>query len=185
MKRPDFSNVPIVEISLGEHHVAQSKVVIRTLLGSCISVCFYDSKTNIVGMNHFLLASDNLQRSNIHDSRAGYYGVYAMQIVINKMIKLGADKQRILCKVFGGGNVVAQLGSYDGESMTVGEQNIAFVFEFLKRARISVANQDVGGVNGRVIYFDSNDFSVYRSLINQQQELQVKKKETLHYKNMK
>ena len=81
-------------------------------------------------MNHFLLASDNLQRSNIHDSRAGYYGVYAMQIVINKMIKLGADKQRILCKVFGGGNVVAQLGSYDGESMTVGEQNIAFVFEY-------------------------------------------------------
>jgi chemotaxis protein CheD len=185
MKLPSFTNLSIVEIGSGEYFVGHTGKVIKTLLGSCVAVCLYDSKTQIVGMNHFLLATDRLKRSHILDSRAGYYGVHAMELVINEMMKLGANRNRIKAKVFGGGNVVPQLANHGGDFGTVGEQNIIFAYEFLKRERISIAAEDVGGDHGRIIYFDSTDYSVYVSLINQQQEIQLEKKEILYYENSK
>jgi chemotaxis protein CheD len=185
MKLPSFTNIPIVEIGSGEYFVGHSGKVIKTLLGSCVSVCLYDSKAQIVGMNHFLLATDKLKRSHILDSRAGYYGIHAMELVINNMIKLGATRNRITAKVFGGGNVVPQLATHGGDFGTVGEQNISFAYEFLKRERIAIVSENVGGDHGRVIYFDTTDYSVYVSLINQQQEIQLKKKENLYYENSK
>lgn len=185
MKLPCFAKASILEIGPGEHFVGQSNTVIKTLLGSCIAVCLYDAKTGIFGMNHFLLATDKLMRSNILDSRAGYYGVHAMELVINDMIKLGADRRRITSKVFGGGNVVPQLANRGGDFATVGDQNIAFAYEFLKRERIAIASKDVGGKHGRVIYFDPTDFSVYQYLIDHQQEHQILKQEIIYYENTK
>jgi chemotaxis protein CheD len=181
MKLPSFANAPIVEIGPGEYFVGHSGTVIKTLLGSCVAVCLYDAKAQVFGLNHFLLATNKLKRSNILDSRSGYYGVHAMELVINGMIKLGANRQRIVSKVFGGGNVIPRLVNRKGDFDTVGEQNIAFAYEFLKLERITIVNEDVGGDHGRVIYFDSTDFSVYQSLINRQQELQLEKNEILYY----
>jgi chemotaxis protein CheD len=163
MKLPSFTNIPIVKIGSGEYFVGHSGKVIKTLLGSCASVCLYDAKTQVVGMNHFLLATDQLKRSHILDSRAGYYGLHAMELVINKMMRLGANRHRITAKVFGGSNVVPQLSTHGGDFGTVGEQNVSFAYEFLKRERIAIVSQDVGGDHGRIIYFDSTDYSVYVS----------------------
>jgi len=183
MKLPDFANTPNAEIGPGEYFVGRSGTVVKTLLGSCIAVCLYDPKAQVFGLNHFLLATDKLKRSDILGSRSGYYGVHAMELVINGMLKLGASKQRIVAKVFGGGNVIPRLTGRRGDFDTVGEQNIAFAREFLKLERMTVISEDVGGDHGRVIYFDSNDFSVYQSLINQKQELQLKKSDVLYYNN--
>lgn len=185
MKRPSFDDIPIIEIGPGEHYVGTSGVVIKTLLGSCVAVCLYDPIAKVIGMNHFLLAADNLKRADILDSRAGHYGMHAMESVINSMSKLGANKNRIQSKVFGGGNVVKQLIRDDGDFKTVGDQNIAFAFEFLKRERIPIQKHDVGGKCGRIIYFDSNDFSVYRSLINHQCTTALENKEQRFYQHAK
>jgi chemotaxis protein CheD len=184
MQLPNFGNVPITEIVMGEHYVTLSNRVIKTLLGSCIAVCLYDPKAGVVGMNHFMLASGMLKQTDITGDRAGCYGVHAMVLLINGMTKLGADKQRMQSKVFGGGNVVQQLLHKGGDYQTVGEQNIAFTFEFLKNEGISIVSHDTGGQQGRVIYFNSTDFSVYRSLISPQQEIQLEKKERSYYEDV-
>ena len=185
MKLPNFSNLPILAIGPGEYFVGQSGTVIKTLLGSCVTVCLYDAEAGVFGINHFLLPTGKLKRSNILDSRSGYFGVHAMELVINGMMKLGADKRRITSKVFGGGNVVPQLTNRGGDFATVGDQNITFTYEFLKLERIPIVSADVGGEHGRILYFDSTDFSVYLTLINRQKDLQVEKEEILYYENSK
>jgi chemotaxis protein CheD len=185
MQRPSFANALITEIGPGEHFVGQSGSVIKTLLGSCVAVCLYDTQTGIIGMNHFLLAADRLKRSHLLDSKAGYYGVHAMELVINSMTALGANKRRIQSKVFGGGNVVPQLVPHGGDFETIGAQNIAFALAFLERENIPVVTKDVGGEDGRIIYFDASDFSVYRSLIHHQQTQQLKKQDLHLYNNTK
>lgn len=81
--------------------------------------------------------------------------------------------------------MVPQLVRHGGDIKTVGEQNIAFTYDFLERERICIVSEDIGGDYGRVIYFDSSDFSVYRSLIDHQQIAQVEKEDIRYYETSK
>ena len=92
-----------VTIRPGEHKVTKETMVFSTLLGSCVSACLYDPVSRVSGMNHFLLANRRYARNlplNVTD--AGRYGINAMELLINDMMKLGAVKARLKAKVFGG-----------------------------------------------------------------------------------
>jgi len=105
-----------------------------------------DPILRIAGMNHFLLpANKDIKNVNSDSAR---YGVYAMEVLINHMIKLGASKARMEAKVFGGGNVLKQL-----RSNSVGEQNASFVEEYLETENIRVVAKDLLGEYPRKIYF--------------------------------
>jgi chemotaxis protein CheD len=108
-----------------------------------------------------------------------------MELVINSMTALGADKRRIKSKVFGGGNVVPQLVRHGGDFDTIGAQNIAFALAFLERENIPIMTKDVGGDHGRIIYFDASDFSVYRTVIHHRQTVQLEKQDLQLYNNTK
>jgi chemotaxis protein CheD len=151
-----------VVLKPGEHFVsAERDVAISTLLGSCISACLYEPVRRIVGMNHFLLANHRYPREMpVCLSEAGRYGIHSMELIINGMMKMGASRQRIRAKVFGGSSMLPDSGT-PGNFACVGEVNCRFIVEFLKNDGIPLMSSDLGGSRGRIILFDATDYSVY------------------------
>ncbi len=122
-------------------------LVLGTLLGSCISTCICDAQAGIGGLNHFLLPDDNGGAAGAANN-ATRYGVYAMEILINEILKLGGARHRLQAKLFGGANVIALTSS-----SPVGERNGEFSLNFLRREGISVTATDLGGERPRRVFF--------------------------------
>jgi chemotaxis protein CheD len=137
----------MVIIYPGEFFVS-SHDIIATVLGSCISVCIKDKKTGIAGMNHFMLPGD-VRSGDMFLSASAKYGMFAMEQLINEMIKRNGSKKDFEAKVFGGGHVL-NFRKTDGN---VPESNIEFVRAFLNMEQICIVKQDVGGYAGRKILF--------------------------------
>ena len=137
----------MVIIYPGEFYVS-SHDIMATVLGSCISVCVKDKKTGIAGMNHFMLPGD-VRSEDMFLSASAKYGMFAMEQLINEMIKHNGSKRDFEAKVFGGGHVL-NFRKTDGN---VPESNIEFVRAFLNMEQISIVKQDVGGFTGRKILF--------------------------------
>jgi chemotaxis protein CheD len=148
-------------IHAGEHHASAKPIILSTLLGSCVSVCLYDPIKRVVGMNHFLLATRHPSQDPVLASDAGRYGLGAMELLINDMLKLGARRANLRAKAFGGGNVLATRLNELPDRFSIGKINVEFVQRFLEQDRIPLVAQDFGGDMGRQIRFESNDFSVY------------------------
>ncbi|MGJ8682717.1 chemoreceptor glutamine deamidase CheD [Paraglaciecola sp.] len=136
-----------VKILPGEYYATTDDTLIVTVLGSCVSVCLRDPKLNIGGMNHFLLPSDDSTTiSSVSESAR--YGVFAMELLINQMLKLGADKNRLEAKIFGGGNVLRGL-----TLNSVGQRNAEFVVDYLKAENIPILASDLLDEFPRKVYF--------------------------------
>ena len=120
-------------------------MVITTILGSCIAVCLQDPVARVGGMNHFLLSEPRadavLSRTDMQR-----YGIHAMELLINELMKLGAARSRLRAQVYGGANVLSGLGS-------IGSSNAAFPMQFLKIEGITVGHSDVGGKLARKVEF--------------------------------
>ena len=134
-----------VKVLPGEYFVTTTDVLLVTVLGSCVSACVRDKEKGIGGMNHFMLA-DSAEQSPY--SASARYGTYAMEILINHLLKLGARRGNLDAKVFGGGSVMASLSSSN-----VGERNCSFVLDFLRTEGIPVSAQDLLDVHPRKVYF--------------------------------
>ena len=129
-----------VKILPGEYFVHNEDLLIMTTLGSCIAACLWDRNTGIGGMNHFMLPEGA--------GESGRYGSYAMELLINEMMKRGASRMSMEAKVFGGGQVVTGMSS-----MNVGERNTNFVIDYLKTERIPIMSKDVLDVYPRKVCF--------------------------------
>jgi chemotaxis protein CheD len=129
-----------VKILPGEYFVYHEDILIMTTLGSCIAACLWDREAKVGGMNHFMLPEG--------DAGSGRYGSYAMELLINEMMKHGATRATMEAKVFGGGQVI------DGmTTMNIGERNTAFVVDYLKTERIPIMAKDVMGPYPRKVCF--------------------------------
>jgi chemotaxis protein CheD len=146
----------------GEYFVTRNDEAITTVLGSCIAACIRDPAVRIGGMNHFMLPEDNSAgKSSWIDGPGGLatrYGSYAMESLINELMKLGACRDRFEVKLFGGGKILS--------SMTdVGKKNIAFARAFLKLEGFKIAAEDVGDVYPRrVVYFPATGVVMLKRL---------------------
>lgn len=134
-----------VKLLPGEHYAcdAGDGLLLATTLGSCIAACLWDRRAAIGGMNHFLLpeAADAAGDS-------GRYGAFAMELLINELLKRGAARATLEAKVFGGGHVVEGM-----TTLNVGERNTDFVLGYLDAERIPVVAQDVLGPHARKVCF--------------------------------
>lgn len=156
-----YKHTQRIIIEAGEFYVSDRPEIISTLLGSCVAACLYDPIERIIGMNHFLLAYRNaVWQSSLFDSEAGRYGVHAMELLINAMLRQGARKLNLKAKVFGGGDVL-RLRETQRIGQTVGAINCLFIKEFLHKECIPVVSSSLGGNIGRNIHFVGDDFSVY------------------------
>lgn len=130
----------------GEVYVSVEGELITTVLGSCISVCMFDAKNGIAGMNHFMLPRGDKEIDlNGNSTR---YGNWAMEFLINEMTKLGGAKNAFEVKVFGGGQVLSEM-----EFMDIGQRNIDFVLSYLVQEGIQIKSHDVGGIYPRKLIF--------------------------------
>ncbi|MBK1718495.1 chemotaxis protein CheD [Thiocystis violacea] len=137
-------------------------MILTTLLGSCVSVCLFDPVARLMGMNHFLLPMRNpVGRESVLASDAGRYGLWAMELLINDLLKLGAARDRLRAKAFGGGNVLQGWTDKPLDRLAIGTANVQFVRRFLDNDGIPLIAHDLGGINGRQIHFYGGDFSVY------------------------
>lgn len=136
-----------VKILPGEFFVASDDIVISTVLGSCISACLWDRTAKVGGMNHFMLPGGEGKETD-PTGLAGRYGVFAMEQLINELIKRGAKKSNLEAKIFGGGRVMANLMSID-----VGKRNAEFVKNFLRTEGIKVSSEDLLDVHPRRVAF--------------------------------
>lgn len=142
-------NVEAAKILPGEFYVSKREMLLVTVLGSCVAACIWDPTTRIGGMNHFMLP-DLTQDKKDEVGESGRYGVYAMELLINQLLKLGAKKTHLRAKVFGGGNVMKGFQNFD-----VGGRNALFVKEFLRTERIPLEAEDLLDVWPRKVYFFS------------------------------
>jgi chemotaxis protein CheD len=129
----------------GEYYCTDKDMVIVTVLGSCVSACIRDCIAGIGGMNHFMLP-DGGDDSVVSESMR--YGAYAMEVLINQLLKSGARRQNLEAKIFGGGNVLRAF-----TTTNVGERNAHFVKQFLKAENIRVTGEDLNDIYPRKVYF--------------------------------
>jgi len=129
-----------VKILPGEYFVFNEDLLIMTTLGSCIAACIWDRNARVGGMNHFMLPEGT--------GDSGRYGSYAMELLINEMMKRGAHRSSMEAKVFGGGQVIAGMNT-----MNVGERNTNFVIDYLKTERIPIMSKDVMDIYPRKVCF--------------------------------
>lgn len=142
----DFQ-IEAVKILPGQYFAGSGPGAITTVLGSCVATCLWDPLRRIGGMNHFMLPGDgDAAASPVAPSAR--FGVYAMEVLINEMIRLGAERRRMVAKVFGGGRVLQMKGSLD-----VGAKNSRFVIDFLATEDIPVVAQDLLDVYARKVHF--------------------------------
>jgi len=143
------------EVFAGDYYATSEKeVVISTLLGSCVSVCLMDPAAGVAGLNHFMLPR-RISLNGAGFSDDARYGVHAMEIMIARMMELGAWRNNLRAKIFGGGRVMDTLLS------NVAQANIDFALAYLKAEGIPVVAGDVGGRGGRKLYFFPDSFAVF------------------------
>jgi chemotaxis protein CheD len=137
-----------VKLLPGEYFVSHDDIVLTTVLGSCVAACMWDRNARIGGMNHFMLPGDAGPAELDPVGSAGRYGVFAMERLINELIKRGARKVNLEAKVFGGGAVLKNF-----TALNVGRRNAEFVLQFLRTEGIRVASQDLLDVFPRRVAF--------------------------------
>jgi chemotaxis protein CheD len=148
----------MVKIFPGEYYVTKKlDEVLVTVLGSCVAACIRDPIAKIGGMNHFMLPSHKTGNWG-DDSRSTRFGNFAMEKLINELIKAGCDRNRMEIKVFGGGNVT-------DTSNAVGSDNAAFVMRYLADEGLRCAAQDLGGSLPRRIHYYPSTGRVVRKLL--------------------
>ena len=133
----------------GEFYVTREDEIIVTVLGSCVSACVRDPFVGVGGMNHFMLPVSG--NNKLHDmsviSDSTRYGNYAMEHLINEVLKRGGMRNRIEVKIFGGGRVLKSMSD-------VGKKNIDFVVDYLLQENLAIESQDVGDIYPRKVIYN-------------------------------
>ncbi|TVZ38595.1 chemotaxis protein CheD [Alteromonadaceae bacterium 2753L.S.0a.02] len=145
-------NIPAAKILPGECYVSRSGEMIVTVLGSCVAACIRDRGIGIGGMNHFMLPVQTGDKMISRPSAVNAelcYGNWAMEYLINAILKQGGKRERLEVKVFGGGRVLTCMSNID-----IGKRNIEFVMDYLARESLAISAQDLGSDYPRkVLYF--------------------------------
>ncbi|WP_042880777.1 chemoreceptor glutamine deamidase CheD [Cupriavidus necator] len=174
-----------VKLLPNEYYVTREDMVLTTVLGSCVAACIRDETAGVGGMNHFMLPDDDFGGggggggggSGGADrmlSASMRYGSYALEVLINELLKMGARRERLEAKVFGGGAVLANM-----TTLNIGDRNADFVLRYLKAEEIRVAAQDLRGPHARrVSYFPTGGLALVRRLTRQDDQVSVAREES-------
>ncbi len=131
----------------GEYYFTGKDMLIVTVLGSCVAACIRDRVSGVGGMNHFMLP-DSGGDADSPVSASMRYGAYAMEVLINDLLKAGAKRENLEAKVFGGGNVLRGF-----IAINVGERNAQFVRAYLRAENIRIVAEDLNDIHPRKVYF--------------------------------
>lgn len=141
--------IPTAKLLPGEYYVSIQDEVITTVLGSCISACIRDRVHRIGGMNHFMLPvskDGNWQGFEDIAGSANRYGNYAMEHMINDILRYGGARENLEVKVFGGGRIINDMSN-------IGKINIEFIKEYLRLEELTLVGEDLGDSYPRKVVY--------------------------------
>jgi chemotaxis protein CheD len=173
-------DVDAAKISPGEYYYTDKDMMIVTVLGSCVSACVRDVVSGIGGMNHFMLPDSAKADKDSPVSESMRYGTYAMEVLINQLIKNGARRENLEAKIFGGGNVLRSF-----TTMNVGDRNAAFVRNYLKEEGIRVTGEDLNDIFPRKVYFFPKTGKVLVKKLKQLNNYTIMKREESYASKLK
>ena len=166
------SEVTVVKVFSGDcYSTSKQGEMLVTVLGSCIAACRRDPIAKVGGMNHFLLPDSN----NVGDSPTRY-GAYAMEKLVNDLLKKGAQKERLEVKIFGGGNVIKS-------TAMIGDKNVNFIKSYLKTEGLKVEQEDLGGTSPRRIHYYPDSGKVMMRKLNRKEDFENVTKEESDYQS--
>jgi chemotaxis protein CheD len=132
-----------INLVQGECRVTpDADTMMTTVLGSCIAACIRDPLAGVGGMNHFLLP----EGQGADGAASMRYGAHAMELLVNGLLTLGARRERLEAKLFGGAKMTDGLTD-------IGEKNAAFAEKYLNRERIRFLGGSTGGRSARRLQF--------------------------------
>lgn len=167
----------VVKLLPGEFYVSrQSDEVIVTILGSCVAACIRDPLRGIGGMNHFMLPQGQAHHWN-GESESARFGNFAMEKLINELLKAGCARDSLEIKVFGGGNVIRS-------STAIGTRNSEFILRYLNAEGLPCTVHDLGGQFPRRIHFYPTAGRVVRRFLNNSSAGLVMSEETAYARQL-
>jgi len=150
-------------------------VAFKTLLGSCVSIIFYDKVKKIKGMNHFLLPKATTMNENMK------YGLYSVESMLNEMYKKGCTKENIVCKISGGADI-NKLNNLNGKS--IGERNVEFATRFCTTEGFKIISNHIRGIAGRIILVGNKFETFIKDVDNKELSQDVAVYETTLYNEL-
>lgn len=169
-------NIDVIKIFSGDWYVStKGNEMLATILGSCVSACLRDPVARIGGMNHFLLPGDDTVDSQMSDSAR--YGVFAMESLINGILKNGGRKDRFEVKVFGGGNVI-------NNSARIGSKNAKFIRDFLRKEGFRISSEDLEGDHPRRLHYFPDTGKVMMRVLRRKEDMVVVEEEDRYKKQI-
>jgi chemotaxis protein CheD len=168
----------VVKLYSGDCYVSRKPMeMLVTILGSCVAACIRDPLAGVGGMNHFLLPETS-NSIDPNSSDAARYGAYAMEQLINQIMKAGGARNRLEVKVFGGGNVTSS-------TAMIGDKNVAFVRRFLKDEGLKIASEDLGGNLPRRIHYYPDTGRVMMRKLQRKEDMVIVERERNYASSLK
>lgn len=124
-----------ITLDIGDIVVPQESAILETILGSCVSVCLWDSKLHIGGMNHFMMPKAN---GNI--KHPGHSGAESIKELIAKFLKIGSNAQYITARMFGGNSVIKHFNQ-EHWFVNIGKENVMVAKEVLRKYNIPIVDE--------------------------------------------
>jgi chemotaxis protein CheD len=161
----------MVKVLPGEYFVtSKPDEVLVTVLGSCVAACIRDPQRRIGGMNHFMLPHSKGGNWG-GDMQSTRFGNFAMEKLINELMKAGCSRSSLEIKVFGGGNVTDTQNA-------IGTENCRFIMRYLESEGLRCSVQDLGGLLPRRIHYYPETGRVIRRLLGSGESKAVAREET-------
>ncbi len=163
----------MVKIFPGEFYVTTDpQETLVTVLGSCVAACIRDPRRGIGGMNHFMLPQGRSGGWGT-DAQSTRFGNFAMEKLINELMKAGCARDQLEIKLFGGGNVTES-------NIAVGTDNAEFALRYLDAEGLRCVAQDLGGRFPRRIHYSPSTGKVVRRLLGREMSGAVAHEEQEH-----
>lgn len=167
----------VAKILPGEFYVSKEYIPIATTLGSCVAACIWDEENKIGGMNHFMLPLTDKEAHEIDWGQRGMhsdatrYGNFAMEYLINLILKNGGKRSHLKAKAFGGARVLENMSD-------IGAQNINFVLGYLNDENIPLISSDLGSIHPRKVMFEPQTGRVLMKTIESLHNDTISKRES-------
>ena len=142
--------VPDLNLQPGELFLASSPAILRTILGSCVAVTFWDRELRIGAMCHGVLPRCPVDGEDAEEGPR--YVDFSIRHLVRQFDRLGAQRSDLEIKVFGGADVLP-VDRAAGGRPTVGALNCEAAVTVLAAEGLAIAAQDLGGGQGRRIHF--------------------------------
>ncbi len=156
----------LIKVGMADYKVGKVPASLVTYgLGSCIGIAFFDAATKIGGLAHIMLPDSKQARASDNPAK---FADTALPLMLEDMLKMGAQKGRITAKIAGGAQMFAFANATD--IMRVGERNADAVKAKLKQMDVRLIAEDTGGNYGRTVELNLENGIYYIKTIDKGQK---------------